>query len=230
MGENVEYCCAVHHIQSLNIKCLGLVFRLRCPAPLSASVCMMTGRGSLWWGGAVVKSTLNPLLRPVVHFSIQSIHACHLKKKRRQERGGNGQERQVQDVRRATVCLYTSLEPWLVQEEKLSYSESLREPTGSAPGLLEKLEEDGSSTLPQSSMLFPALAWQSPLRPPKPVLLLWFSLFRDSRERSREPGCFPLTGVLSRAISFCTENRNIDQKKAHSKLEVWLSASWFMVN
>lgn len=64
---------------------------------------------------------------------------------------------------------YTSLEPWLVQEEKLSYSESLREPTGSAPGLLEKLEEEGSSTLQQSSPLFPASGWQSPLRPPNPV-------------------------------------------------------------
>ena len=104
-----------------------------------------------------------------------------------------------------------------MQEEKLSYSESLREPTGSAPGLLEKLEDEGSSTLQQSSALFPASARQSPLRLlPKlvsgyrlPLLeLLWFSLFRDSKEKSREPGGFALTGVLSMEISFCTEKRN----------------------
>lgn len=50
-----------------------------------------------------------------------------------------------------------------MQEEKLSYSESLREPTGSAPGLLEKLEEEGSSALQQSSPpLFPASALRLP--------------------------------------------------------------------
>lgn len=102
-----------------------------------------------------------------------------------------------------------------MQEEKLSYSESLREPTGSAPGLLEKLEEEGSSALQQSSPLFATSAWQSPLRPPSPVSgyrvplleLLWFRLFKDSKEKSREPGWFPLTDVFSREISFCTENR-----------------------
>lgn len=108
-----------------------------------------------------------------------------------------------------------------MQEEKLSYSESLREPTGSAPGLLEKLEEEGSSTLQHSSPLFPASVWQSPLRLPEPVSryrlplleLLWFSLFRDSKEKSREPGWFALTGVFSMGISFCGE------KKEHRSIE-----------
>lgn len=56
-------------------------------------------------------------------------------------------------VRPLRAATYASLEPWLVQEEKLSYSESLREPAGSAAGLPEKLEEEeeeggGPSALP----------------------------------------------------------------------------------
>lgn len=94
--------------------------------------------------------------------------------KRRTECENKGKSQGVQDGSEDSMATalpsQTSLEPWLVQEEKLSYSESLREPTGSAPGLLAKLEDDeASSTLQQLSLLLPASAWQSALRPPEPV-------------------------------------------------------------
>lgn len=127
----------------------------------------------------------------------------------------------------STALLFqTSLDPWLVQEEKLSYRESLREPTGSTPGLLVKLEEDeASSPLKQLSPLFPLSAWQSALRPPEPVSgyrlleLLWFSLFKDSKEKSRESGWLALTGIFSMGISFCREKgTSVNEEQIHASL------------
>lgn len=125
----------------------------------------------------------------------------------------------------STALLFqTSLDPWLVQEEKLSYSESLREPTGSTAGLLVKLEEDeASSPLKQLSPLFPPSAWQSALRPPEPVSgyrlleLLWFSLFKDSKEKLRESGWLVLTGIFSMGISFCREKgTSVNEEQIHA--------------
>ncbi|TNN50741.1 hypothetical protein EYF80_039062 [Liparis tanakae] len=118
---------------------------------------------------------------------------------------------------------YTSLEPWLVQEEKLSYSESLREPTASGP----RLEEDGSSAPRRSSSPRPASASPSPRPPPEPAsgyrlpLLepLWFSRSRDSVEKSRELGG-PLTGALSAGTSFCGE-RGRAIKTGRRKTEIY---------
>lgn len=133
----------------------------------------------------------------------------------------------------STALLFqTSLDPWLVQEEKLSYSESLREPTGSTPGLLVKLEEDeASSPLKQLSPLFPPSAWQSALQPPEPVSgyrlleLLWFSLFKDSKEKLRESGWLVLTGIFSMGISFCREKGTLLMKSKYTLVHVTVNAA-----
>lgn len=188
----------------------GLRFHPRVSGSTKCFVLFVRGRG---WSRAAVKIK-DYLLLANAKTKIQIYLEIHFNGLHIQTKVDNDQPRSWLQPCRPARRPYTSLEPWLVHEEKLSYSESLRDPTGSAPGLLEKLEEEGSSTLQQSSTLFPASAWQS-LRLPKPASgyrlplqeLLWFSLFRDSKEKSRDGGWFALTGVFSKGISFCREKK-----------------------
>lgn len=90
---------------------------------------------------------------------------------------------------------YTPFDTWLVQEEKLSDSESLSEPTGSSPGLLD--EGDGSSP--------PITAKPGTGNEPPPHWAPWLSLLRE-----RE---FPPMDGASMTISFCrNEERRVSAR------------------
>lgn len=88
--------------------------------------------------------------------------------------------------------LYTSLDPWLVQEEKLSYSESLSEPTGCSPGLLD----EGNGSSPPIT----AKTGNGPL----PQGALWFSLLREKP--------FPPMGGTSMMIFCRKEERRVSAR------------------
>lgn len=77
-------------------------------------------------------------------------------------------------------CLYTSLEPWLAQEEKLSYRESLKDSKLST-SCLPELFKEAASFFPFSSLCPSTLFRQFFSFSNKSTLLL-LNLLRDSRE------------------------------------------------
>lgn len=77
-------------------------------------------------------------------------------------------------------CLYTSFEPWLAQEEKLSYRESLRDSKLST-SCLPELFKEAASFFPSSSFCPSTLFRQFFSFSNKSTLLL-LNLLRDSRE------------------------------------------------
>lgn len=82
-----------------------------------------------------------------------------------------------------------------MQEEKLSYSESLSEPTGSSPGLLD--EGNGSSP--------PITAKPGTGNGPLPQGPPWLSLLREK--------LFPPMGGASMTMSFCRkEERSVSAR------------------
>lgn len=76
--------------------------------------------------------------------------------------------------------LYTSLEPWLAQEEKLSYRESLKDSKLSTSCLLELFKE-ASSFFPFSSFC-PSTVFRQFFSFSNKSTLLLLNLLRDSRE------------------------------------------------
>lgn len=103
------------------------------------------------------------------------------------------------------TVLYASFEPWLAQEEKLSYKESLKDSKLSTPGLSELLK-DASSFFSFSSFrpstLFGELSFSNKIT----VLLLY--LLNDSREIL--DNLFSGSSfVSSTCFNFCNEKRKI---------------------
>lgn len=101
---------------------------------------------------------------------------------------------------------YTSFEPWLAQEEKLSYKESLRDSKLSTPGLSELLK-DASSFFSFSSFC-PSTAFREFFSRSNKIIVLLLYLLNDSREIL--DNLFSGSSLVSSVcFNFCNKKRKI---------------------